>query len=46
MVVVRSVYFNKVGEFDLKKWIVSLGIFSQQLCECLVEIWDYCCEKM
>lgn len=28
MVVVRSVYINKAGEFDLEKWIVSLGIIS------------------
>lgn len=46
MVAVRSAYINKAGEFDLEKWIVSLGIISQKLCECLAEIWAYCLQQM
>ncbi|MCD1125535.1 GTP diphosphokinase [Jinshanibacter sp. LJY008] len=42
MVAVRSAHLNTAGEFELDKWIGSLGISSPELCERLAATWRYC----
>lgn len=42
MVAVRSAHLNTAGEFELDKWIGSLGISSPELSARLAATWQYC----
>ncbi|MDR0806490.1 MAG: GTP diphosphokinase [Enterobacteriaceae bacterium] len=42
MVAVRSAHLNTAGEFDLNKWISSLGINNPEHAARLAATWQYC----
>ncbi|GKX53933.1 GTP diphosphokinase [Leminorella grimontii] len=46
MVAVRSAHLNTAGEFELDKWIASLGITHSEQSERLAATWRYCEQRV